>query len=559
LLALIDSKAEEGINTLPVVLDANVLYRLQDPVPQDEPSQRVMSEEARSLEADWLGDGIQLLITPELFNELQRQEDEDLRKSRLCFANRYRKVNTTLEETRRWEHEIQVLFPENPNDNTKSDIRQLAYAAASDVAFFITQDQGILKRSDTVYQKSGLRILAPGQLVGRLDEAIREVEYRPKRLAGTSTLMNSRLHSNQVTNLYPHLRCLSRQEKIHEFESKLRAFMAQPDRYSIQVILRKDGPPLALIVYDTDNPQELSIPMFRVSRSSIASTVLRYVLGKIVLRSASEKRQITRLHSDCANEDFRRSLRELGFAPVDDHWIKINLPSIKYSNALIKELQYIGEKFVIAKPLARALSTSIKEAVDQNDTLALVDIERRLWPAKVRDAPVENFIVPIKPYWAQHLFDEGIAQQTLWGAKESLVLSNENVYYRKVQNSRGISAPARILWYVTSGKPSYLTKQVRACSILDEVIVGRPSDLFRRFERLGVYEWQHLRELVEGNLDKNIMALKFSNTELFQEPVSLDGVREILQEVEGKSPQPLSPQRISTKAFALIYLMSSDV
>ena len=102
------------------------------------------------------------------------------------------------------------------------------------------------------------------------------------------------------------------------------------------------------------------------------------------------------------------------------------------------------------------------------------------------------------------------------------------------------------------------TTQIRACSILDEVIVDKPSDLFKRFERLGVYEWQNLVEMVDGDLNKDIMALKFSNTELFQKPVSLDGVREILRDIDGKNPQPLSPQQISPRAFTLIYMMGSD-
>jgi predicted nucleic acid-binding protein/GNAT superfamily N-acetyltransferase len=218
LLALLDSKVDDSSH-LSVVLDANVLYRLQDPIPHDDDDQRLMSEEAKSLEADWIGDEIELFKTNEIFNELQKQDDRELRLTRISFVSEYNTVQTNLEKVRRWELRLQEVFPENPNSNTKSDIRHLAHTIAGGVTFFLTQDEGILKRSSEIYEKSGLRILTPGELIGRLDEAIREVEYQPKRLAGIANIMGSRLPSDQVTDLYPHLRCLPRREKIHEFFS----------------------------------------------------------------------------------------------------------------------------------------------------------------------------------------------------------------------------------------------------------------------------------------------------------------------------------------------------
>ncbi len=49
--------------------------------------------------------------------------------------------------------------------------------------------------------------------------------------------------------------------------------------------------------------------------------------------------------------------------------------------------------------------TIISEAPTAKDNLAMADIERRWWPAKIIDIAINIFIVPIKPDWAQHFFD----------------------------------------------------------------------------------------------------------------------------------------------------------
>jgi len=557
LLALIQE--EVTTTQLPVVLDANVLYRLQDPVPQVPGPDRTLSEEAKSLEADWVRDEIELLKTDETPNELRRNSDPNLRKSRLRFTSRYSSISSEFKDVARYEVQLATLFPENPNENTRSDIWQLAHAVAGNATFFITQDHGILKRSLEIYDEFGLRVLTPGQLIGRLDEAIREAEYQPSRLAGTTRITISRLHSDQIESLYPHMRCLSRQERIHQFEARLRSYMAQPERYELLHLTHQDGCPLAILIYDRGDARQLSVPMLRVSRSRLTGTILRYLLLSSILTSAQEGRAITRIAMDCPEDAFVGAFAELEFASINGEWVKVNLRGIIDSSAVVDELQVIQEDFETVGPLIEALMKAVSDAARSDDVVMQADIERHLWPAKIRRAEIPTFIVPIKPYWAQHLFDETIARQMLWGAQESLVLSNENVYYRAVRNSRGIREPARILWYISSGRPAQSTKKIRACSMLDEVIIGKPQVLFRRFERLGVYDWPNLRALVEGDLDKDIMALKFDHTELFRTPVTLDALRSILQESEGKRPQLQSPQQITSSSFEAIYTMGTEV
>lgn len=554
LMALLQQKVSE--NRLPAVMDANVLYRLQDPLPESEPAAKTLSEEAKALQEDWLSSDIALLITDETFNEIQKNDDSRARASRLRFAQRYQRIVTRLEDVGKAERVLQPLFPDSPTESTRSDVRQLAHAIAGDSRFFITQDNGLLKKNDEVLSRFGVSILSPGELVGRIDEMIREAEYCPGRLAG-SLVTTSKMPSDQIAALYSHFGRPQQKERKRQFEGRLRAFVAQPSTFEILVSWQADRTPLSLIVYDRASSDELVVPMLRVSRSPLSGTVLRYLISQAVLTAAQEGRSVARVAVDGCGEELGQALAEIGFAQVDAQWVKINLAAADTSASLLEQLSQLGERCEFAAALVQTIVPALSEAAETQDALALAEIERRLWPAKILDADIPTFVVSIRPVWAQHLFDEEIARQTLWGAREELVFRNEKVYYRSKRNSRNIRSPARILWYVVKDKRIPASMHVRACSLLSEVVVGKPKDLFRRFRRLGVYEWDDVLRIAGGRLEERIMALRFTNTELFRSPVSLKVLTEVMRAVEGRRPILQSPQPISSASFANIYTMGT--
>jgi hypothetical protein len=109
-----------------------------------------------------------------------------------------------------------------------------------------------------------------------------------------------------------------------------------------------------------------------------------------------------------------------------------------------------------------------------SDLPILLDAEKNLWPLKMKDLDSPAFIVPIRPEWAMHLFDADIASQDLFGGEPSLILNSENVYYRS-SSPKILSAPGRILWYVSSGSSRYQGSMcIKACSYLDDVEIGKP-------------------------------------------------------------------------------------
>jgi hypothetical protein len=69
---------------------------------------------------------------------------------------------------------------------------------------------------------------------------------------------------------------------------------------------------------------------------------------------------------------------------------------------------------------------------------------------------------------------------------------------------------------------------VRACSRFDEVVIAKPKELYRRFRNLGIYEWKNVLDVAHNKLDNDIMAIRFTDTELFKNPISLKKLQEVL-------------------------------
>jgi GNAT superfamily N-acetyltransferase/predicted nucleic acid-binding protein len=277
------------------VIDANVFYRLQDPVPETPSYDRLLSEEAWALKEYWLPEDVSLLITGETFNEIQRNDDTAERKRRLSFARQFGKLTHRMEDVDNLKQRLLGYFPPNPNESMQSDISQLSYAISGEAHFFITQDnKDLLNKAGVIYNEFGIKILSPGEFIGRLDEIIRDVEYRPRRLGGSYDLAISKVRSDQLSKLYSFFHWNCPEERKSQFQAILRNFIAQPNRYDV-VLCHIDINPISLIVYERSNSSELVIPMIRVSRSPLTETVLRHLLRQTVLTSATEKRKFVQV------------------------------------------------------------------------------------------------------------------------------------------------------------------------------------------------------------------------------------------------------------------------
>lgn len=527
-----------------IVIDANILIDFYTDT----------DCESAGLLSDAFKDYISIYLTDEIRNELHRQEGKEQRQAILEFSDQYPLIPYDKEKYKNSYSLLRPMFPLNLSDNDKSDLIHLAKTIAGDFKFFVTRDNDLLLKHQQIYEHFGLSILCPSDIITYLDELLREAEYQPSRLSGT-TVSFQRLQSNSHLSLPGYFQCPGLNERKGVFLNTLKSFSSQPDLYTCNVVSDQGQIPIALIVYDRSNENYLNIPIIRISTSVLAPTVIRNILFQAVHISAQEKRLFIKITEPYLHPSIKAALSELGFTELTNEFVKINLAMADYSDKITEYIKEISNSFEINyRDLLLHFAKLLSDKNLINDTYSISKIERRLWPLKILDANIPSFILSIKAIWAEYLFDTGLAEQNLFGVDPGLALNNESVYYRSARNSRGLSAPARILWYISSDKNYSGAKAIRVCSYLNSVLVDKPKFLYKQYKYLGVYEWKHINNLVKDNTNTDIMAIKFDLSETLSYPINYAEVKGSLDMYDIRSPLQ-APIPIPSNLFGQLYNM----
>lgn len=536
---IIDSK-------LCAVLDANVFYDL------NKDSINRQTEDSKALLADWFQSEVELCITDEIAIEINRNKNSIDREKQRAFASFFTQLTCSREKLQKASEALKKHFPERITENDDSDLRHVARAIAANAQFFITRDDGVLSKEEAIYIEFNLSILRPSDLIIRLDELRREVAYQPVRVGGT-TLERRLVQANQQTTLAEAFIGNKSGETRVEFQRYLRKAMVEPNRFECCVVWDEQQDPLALLIYDRQESHELKISMLRLRRSyAFSATVLRHLVLLSIKTAAQENRSFTRVVDEHLEDFVILALQQDNFVQTQKGWLRANIATAQTANSLSDCLRHLTKNLSDDYQFCLQFATALEAMDAVEDVTLMSELERNLYPVKITDAQIPSFIVSIQPQWAENLFDEDLAKQDLFGADKNLALRREVVYYRSIRNSGRLEAPGRILWYVSQGKSSknyYQAKAIRACSRLDEIIVDTPKNLFRQFRRLGVYKFENVLERANGKLDNEVMAIRFSDTELFSKPIPYGDVQKILEK-----PNPLlSPCKISAEVFNKLY------
>jgi hypothetical protein len=171
----------EGSSKVKVSMDANVFFYLNEPTSRQ-------YVECQALLADWLTEGIELCVTNELFNEIDRQSDRKIRVASRSSARKFRVVSGPEDEFQSARVTLRSLFPDQLTTSDKSDIPQIARSVAAGIQFFITLDPRLLEIADEIFEKLGIRVLRPAELIVGQDTLSREAD-QPVRFAGASMVI----------------------------------------------------------------------------------------------------------------------------------------------------------------------------------------------------------------------------------------------------------------------------------------------------------------------------------------------------------------------------------
>ena len=528
-----------------VVIDANVFIDLQD---KDSSTHR----ESWSLRADWVGEYAKLWITDELYNEINRNEDVNTRRDHRNAAECFPKVRAEEHLFQQALQTINDFLPASYRRSDESDRRHLAWAVASKAEFFVTRDGRLLNHAPQIAESCSLEVCSPLECILGLDEMQRKAEYQPARLAG-SGIDIKRISAQDLSGLQKNFLNHGAGETKVAFESLLQKVLGDRDQ-SCGYVVRDDGNDVALLVTLQANGAAMEIPLFRVIAGGLSPTLARHLLAWVMARIPGEGRSLVLLTDRHCPGVVAQCVDELGFLGTQQERAKICIPGLRSIESTANELTALRKRFPNLDSAFDAASRALDAIRDTEcPAEAIHRVERVLWPLKIDDRRLRSFMVPIQAKWAQHLFDVQLAAQSLFPVDTFLALQCENVYYRAAR-PRIVTAPGRVLWYVSEDRDFVDgTARIKACSHIDEVVVGPANALFKRHSRLGVYRWEDVLALAKNDPEGEIMAFRFSGTELMRSPIRMNEIRAILRGERDATPQFTTVLALKPPEFARLY------
>lgn len=518
-LSLFQAKTSD--ETLDVIIDAQIFFDLDEP-------DSAKTKPSKALFSDFLIDSLNFWITDELFVEIDRGKDSEQRKLSKQRALEFSKAEHAPDRVGHFEEALRKLLPAN-SPSKESDIRQLAKAASSNVKTFVTRDHALLKKSEKIAELTGLHVLSPVNLIIQLHELSKRQSFAPDRISGLR-LRWQRLTSADLAS-FPFTSFLDQGERQGTFREKLESFFASPDHYECE-LLWSEHTVVAIRVVTSISNRMLCTHLSRVARSEDRSLFGRFLIADTISKAVEKKMSMVKFEATALTPILIPNLSEMSFIKCNDSFVR----------------------FCFARSLDRRevlseISALCPESINNYQDMSDLELERHCSPMELSVVADQNhFLIPIRPGYALSLIDRHQSASDLFGGDPTVLLRWNNVYYRKRTHHKTLKCPGRLLWYVSGNK-----KKIVALSHLDAVEIGTSRELYRRFRKFGILEWNDLYKMCEGDPSKKLMALQFSHTFLFREPISLEKMRTVYRRnIVLQGPSTIPPETFH-KLFQLGY------
>lgn len=504
---------------LAVALDHNVVIDLV----------KLRNEGAQSLHLEdaWLTEYITLCITDEVDQEIAKCDDPAEREQMRAGITRFRRLTAPFNAHGASWADFETVIEDAAPKADPADHRHLARAVAGGAAFFVTRDGALNDAASRILEAVGIQVMRPEELITHIDQLRAEERYQPSALHATSIEVGPA--AGHESEFVAALLNYGEGERKAALESTLREALADPTDHDAIVVRSERGGLLGGVVRRRDS-SGIDVRVMRVRGADRTSYSVARQLAYLQREHAAKTgRALVRVTDQHLPQPARYAMAEEGYRWNDGEWTCNVVTGVR----CLEDVDLTG------------LDTGVS-----NVAIAGA-LEHDRWPLKVVGAGVPTFVVPIRPHWAEQLFDSHLASGTLFGRDAGLGLSREHVYYRRPRNSGGVSPPARLLWYVSGRSSGQPEGSIRAVSSLAEVVVDRPLTVYQRFERLGVYD----RAQVMDSADDRglVMAMRFIDTELFEKPIGLTRLRELSQAIGGNFTAPMSPRMIDERLFVQVY------
>lgn len=528
-----------------VLLDASIVIKLRD-IKEDDIS------EIQTLNADWLDDEVEYFYAQEMLNEINRDQDKERANTTRQFISKFKEARFVPDERDKVYKELEQFLC-GKTENDISDRIQLSECIASEIDCFVTTDKEILSASDKIYELYSVKVLSPSELILHIDQLRNKANYKSVRLAGANYESKS-IESSDINQLAELFLSKENNEKKHELSEKINGVIGKITNSYIKIVKDNKSEFIGFVA-GVSSEKTISVSILRTRKVKIAYVLFYQLISDILNYSSEYGLNQVIITDKFLSESQKEILENFEFEIKDGNYHKTSI------KGLIPTSEVFSHEVIASNGLNLShIKDKIEAVSEEEGRLLKFQLERKLWPIKLVDLDIPTYVIPIRRHWASQLFDFYQADQTLFGAKAELVWHRENIYYRNVKPVSE-KYPARILWYVSSENKITTGRHmgIVACSYLDEVSIAPAKLLFQQFKNFGVYEWNDIYKLAEQDAQKEIKAIKFSDTEVFKEIISLNKITEIF-ESNGKPRNTFtSPVEVSKEIFNQIYKIGKGI
>ncbi len=459
-----------------IVCDANVCIDIKYPT-------RQRHEASCGLCADWLRQELQLATTEEVYNDIARQ-DEPLRSEMLTEVKKnWRILAPAQEDVEQQRKLIRELLGPPTRDDDASDQSHLAIAAAANAAAFVTFDKDLLKRAPDILGKIGLRVQKPSAVITEFDSVVRSslYQYRDLRKSGVERCRVKSVKEIEIEQFIE----FSRGENEKQFASFLDGVLSLPKRWELYQVIDSANRSMSITVATQENDQTTAITHLRVARR-LSGTRLGNSLNEYIahmplgLQRNRPSSMLTRIDDACLSPEMVSACLRRGFFAASGKLWRVSLSGFWTQQDLVDQLLVLSQSFAMPASICNRLTAmAIAASGPGNESVAL-DLERSIFPGKLCFGGLPSYVIPIRPEWAQELFDFRLWDRPLFSPDTQLLINPDSVYYKRPRNSPNTNG-ARILWYV-SGDAKKGGNRIRACSLMTKGVSSTVKDLFREYE-----------------------------------------------------------------------------
>ncbi|MCV7356002.1 GNAT family N-acetyltransferase [Mycolicibacterium fluoranthenivorans] len=508
--------------TIPVVIDTNIFLALHGRHPDSQVAQAIKGVSGR----------LQMLVTPELKNELNRNSDDKERQRLIQIAQGYPQLPVAASTADEKVGLLLQRLPKPPESiQDQSDARHVAYAMAAGIEIVVTQDRNAKSRLGEAARDLGVTITNPFELVVRIDELEDQPSYSPQALKSTGyTLAEAGSDDSELKDFIN----TARGERRAQYSATCNQLAARRP-HSHRLLLRDPlGLPIGLIG-TTSKSDKLTVSLLRIHNCPLQSSVATQLVGHLRALASDQRAGAIVVSDEGLDSSLFEALLEDGYHPFPGGMIAVTIRAALTGSELRERWSRILAALTGAEQAAlRALNEVIQDPYTPSTAYQL---EHQLRPLRLLDCDLDTWILSIKPGFATNLF--GYPPQ-LFERQSDLGIQREHVYFRGAKS--GENSPGRILWYATDPN-----REIFAISSLVEVRDLAPEAAYRKYRRLGVYDLDRLRASAKSN--GTVRALRITDTELLPAPIPLKRIREIERKT-GRILQLVSANKINAMWFS---------